>query len=302
MRNRSTPDAVVIPVLCYDDVGAAAAFLCRTFGFTERLRIGTHRIQLLYGQGAIIVTDRGSAAPNGAMGSHSVHVRVDDVDAHCRRAREHGAHIVSEPTDFPFGERQYSAQDPGGHRWTFSQPIADVAAESWGAKVAYQVRRATPADCQGIIAVATAAWKATYQGILPEEVQAKALSQWYSEAALTRQIANPANAFFVATEPEGQAVGFAMISARKELGEAELWRFYVLPEYQGRGLGRRLLSACVEALREQVSVNRVYAQVEKENQIGRRAYEGLGFTLVREYEDDMFGHISMAVELALDLT
>jgi len=34
--------------------------------------------------------------------------------------------------DYPYGERQYTVEDPGGHRWTFSQTIADVAPEKWG--------------------------------------------------------------------------------------------------------------------------------------------------------------------------
>ncbi|HEX9942349.1 MAG TPA: hypothetical protein VGG03_10055 [Thermoanaerobaculia bacterium] len=40
------------------------------------------------------------------------------------------------PTDMLFGERQYTAEDLGGHRWTFSQSIADVAPEEWGAALA----------------------------------------------------------------------------------------------------------------------------------------------------------------------
>jgi uncharacterized glyoxalase superfamily protein PhnB len=36
----------------------------------------------------------------------------------------------------PFGERQYVAQDPGGHRWTFTESVADVAPEEWGARFA----------------------------------------------------------------------------------------------------------------------------------------------------------------------
>jgi uncharacterized glyoxalase superfamily protein PhnB len=59
-------------------------------------------------------------------------VRVDDARAHCERAREHGAQIVMEPTDFEYGERQYSAQDPAGHHWTFSETLADVHPEEWG--------------------------------------------------------------------------------------------------------------------------------------------------------------------------
>jgi hypothetical protein len=33
---------------------------------------------------------------------------------------------------YPFGECQYGVVDPGGHRWTFSQSIADLAPEDWG--------------------------------------------------------------------------------------------------------------------------------------------------------------------------
>jgi uncharacterized glyoxalase superfamily protein PhnB len=47
-------------------------------------------------------------------------------------ARANGARIGMEPTDFEYGERQYSAEDPAGHHWTFSETIADVAPEEWG--------------------------------------------------------------------------------------------------------------------------------------------------------------------------
>ncbi len=59
-------------------------------------------------------------------------IRVEDVSAHFARAKSHGATIISEPTDYPYGERQYSAQDLAGYVWTFSQTIADVDPASWG--------------------------------------------------------------------------------------------------------------------------------------------------------------------------
>jgi uncharacterized glyoxalase superfamily protein PhnB len=37
-----------------------------------------------------------------------------------------------EPTDMPFGERQYTAEDPAGHQWTFSETLTDMAPEEWG--------------------------------------------------------------------------------------------------------------------------------------------------------------------------
>jgi uncharacterized glyoxalase superfamily protein PhnB len=59
-------------------------------------------------------------------------VRVTDVDVHYEHAKQSGARIVSPPTDFPYGERQYTVEDLGGHRWTFSQTIADVAPKASG--------------------------------------------------------------------------------------------------------------------------------------------------------------------------
>jgi uncharacterized glyoxalase superfamily protein PhnB len=36
------------------------------------------------------------------------------------------------PADYPYGERQYTAIDPAGHTWTFSQTIKDVDPADWG--------------------------------------------------------------------------------------------------------------------------------------------------------------------------
>ena len=128
--NRSMPPCTVIPVLEYDDVEKAIDWLCHTFGFAERWRIGNHRAQLIFEGGAIVVTGRPAAAapPSG----HSLLVRVKDADAHYAHAGKQGAHILQSPADHPYGERQYTAEDPGGHRWTFSQSIADLAPEDWG--------------------------------------------------------------------------------------------------------------------------------------------------------------------------
>jgi uncharacterized glyoxalase superfamily protein PhnB len=130
--NRSMPDAAVVPVLGYTDVAEAAGWLCAAFGFRERLRIADHRIQLVFGDGAVVVAEGAVQEPRG----HSVMVRVEDADAHQARAASAGATILSPPTDYPYGERQYTAEDPGGHRWTFSQSVADVDPADWGGVLA----------------------------------------------------------------------------------------------------------------------------------------------------------------------
>jgi uncharacterized glyoxalase superfamily protein PhnB len=134
--NRSIPDAQVIPVLTYPDVRAAVDFLAAAFGFQERVRIGEdHRAQLSFAAGAVIVADDGGhrQAPRPDAGvTHSVMVRVEHLDAHLQRARAAGAVIVAEPAEFPFGERQYQAEDLAGHHWTFSETVADIEPEQWG--------------------------------------------------------------------------------------------------------------------------------------------------------------------------
>jgi uncharacterized glyoxalase superfamily protein PhnB len=133
--NRSIPSAVVIPVLIYPDVREAVDWLTTAFGFAERVRIGeNHRSQLSVGQGAVIVGDTRDERrpPRPGEVTHSVVVRVEDVDAHCAHARANGARILMEPIDFEYGERQYTVEDPAGHQWTFSQTLEDVAPDAWG--------------------------------------------------------------------------------------------------------------------------------------------------------------------------
>jgi uncharacterized glyoxalase superfamily protein PhnB len=126
--NRSVPPCAVIPVLYYPDPGIAAEWLSGAFGFTIRLRIANHRIQMRAGEGCITVAE-GSVVPER---SHVTQVRIEDALAHCERARKNGALILTEPTDHLYGERQYNAQDFFGHRWDFTETLADVEPESWG--------------------------------------------------------------------------------------------------------------------------------------------------------------------------
>jgi uncharacterized glyoxalase superfamily protein PhnB len=137
--NRSAPTATIVPILIYKDVGQAIDWLCRAFGFTERLRAERDGVighaQLAFAEGAIMLGRQGGPyrAPEGAEVSTYVIVTVDDVDKHFEHSKQSGACIVQPPTDMPFGERVYTAEDHAGHRWTFSQHIADVAPEEWGA-------------------------------------------------------------------------------------------------------------------------------------------------------------------------
>jgi len=144
VKNRSAPEAAVVPIVIYEDVRAAIEWLCRAFGFTERLRAERDgevgHAQLSCNGGAIMLGRAGGPyrAPDADEVSGYVHVMVSEVESHCRTAQECGARILHPPADMPFGVRQYTAVDHEGHWWTFSENIADVAPADWGAR--------TPAD------------------------------------------------------------------------------------------------------------------------------------------------------------
>ena len=120
----------MIPELAYPDIGKAIDWLCDTFGFTLRLRIANHRAQMNVGDGAVILTEL--RAGSQVDGGHSVMVRVENVDRHHERVIQHGARVLRPPADYPYGERQYSVEDFAGHRWNFTQTIADVDPTTWG--------------------------------------------------------------------------------------------------------------------------------------------------------------------------
>lgn len=137
--NRSVPSPTVIPELVYPDVRAAVAWLSAAFGFVERLRIGeAHRSQMYVGDdGAIIVADvhGDRTAPTPGVETAALKVRVEDVDAVLERARAHGAHVLMEPQEYEYGERECAIEDLAGHRWHFTQTIRDVDPADWGGKL-----------------------------------------------------------------------------------------------------------------------------------------------------------------------
>ncbi len=132
--------------LYYDRAAEAIDWLCRAFGFEVRLRVDgpggrIEHSELTYGEGLVMVgeADRAEKYPFmrspgqvGGANTQNLMVYVDDVEAHCRRAREAGARIAAEPAVHDYGEaywadRSYEAVDPWGHHWWFSQRLRTAA-------------------------------------------------------------------------------------------------------------------------------------------------------------------------------
>jgi len=122
-----------IVLLVYRDIGAAHAWLVRTFGLVpgELVRDAGGRAvhgELHAGDGVIWLHPEQEsyrlASPRSLGASTaSMAVLVDDVDAHHASAVEAGASVRQEPVDQDYGYRVYSAYDLDGHLWSFMRPL-----------------------------------------------------------------------------------------------------------------------------------------------------------------------------------
>ena len=130
MRNRSAPPCDVNPVIAYEDPVQAAGWLEAAFGFRVRLRVGTHRVQMWFASGCLILGEAGESKQWATRSS--VMLRVHEVDAMYARALAQAARGRHPPQTHPYGERQATLEDFAGHLWTLTQTIEDVDPASWG--------------------------------------------------------------------------------------------------------------------------------------------------------------------------
>ena len=124
----------------YADAPKAIDWLTRAFGFETRLKVegdgGTIvHSELVFGD-AVIMVGSARAADNfrspkelGGANTQSLFAYVDDVEAHCARARKAGGKILKEPETKDYGEeywsdRGYQVEDLEGHLWWFAQRMS----------------------------------------------------------------------------------------------------------------------------------------------------------------------------------
>lgn len=127
------------------------------------------------------------------------------------------------------------------------------------------VRRAETSDVEGITAVHDASWRYAYEGLIPAQ-------------ELTRMIARRGPRWWLRAIRRGTAVlvldvggtiaGYATLGpnrARDLAQKGEVYELYLMPEYQGVGLGTRLfLAARKELCRHGLDSTVVWALADNE--------------------------------------
>jgi len=130
----------IFPTFRYRDAARMIDWLTEAFGFAEHakymdsgtvahaeMKLGASMIMLGTARddqyGAMV----GSPGQNGGK---SIYIAVEDTDALFARAKAAGAKILEEPTDRPYGSRDFICADPEGNVWCFGTywPKANEAA------------------------------------------------------------------------------------------------------------------------------------------------------------------------------
>lgn len=109
------------------------------------------------------------------------------------------------------------------------------------------IRKATPNDILQIRSLAEVVFPATYTPLLPEG-QVEYMMQWmYSEESLRRQMAE-GHTYYIAFFEETPC-GYLSVEQQAE-SLFHLQKIYILPAFQGRGIGERLFQQAVAHARQ----------------------------------------------------
>jgi ribosomal protein S18 acetylase RimI-like enzyme len=159
------------------------------------------------------------------------------------------------------------------------------------------IRRATPDDVPAVARVHIATWRSAYKGIVPQEFLdamdepdnlARRLSNWNMVTE------NPNVLFYVAEDEANGIIGFASggkcRNQQPEFAEyeGEIYALYLLPEYHGQGIGRKLVKTIVQDLQD-AGYQKMLIWVLKDNHPSRAFYERIGGQYVHELMFELAG-------------
>lgn len=147
------------------------------------------------------------------------------------------------------------------------------------------IQAATIQDIPVIRDLSLRIWPDTYGAILSAEQLDYMLDMMYSEPALRRQM-NEGQQFILISE-NNIPLGFAAYGKMQDDTTWKLHKIYVLPDTQGKGLGKKLLEYVITAVKK-LGAKELILNVNRYNK-AQQFYERLGFTVLRE-EDINIGN------------
>jgi GNAT superfamily N-acetyltransferase len=144
----------------------------------------------------------------------------------------------------------------------------------------WTVRRAASDDGPAVVAVAAAAWRDTYEGLLKSQTIEAFIERAYSLERVEQRIAE--DHFYLAVGA-GRIVAFTDALERDD--RLELAAIYALPDMRGQGAGTALLNELLEMFPDRD----MSADVVTGNRKGEIFYERRGFAPRESMDAILFG-------------
>jgi ribosomal protein S18 acetylase RimI-like enzyme len=145
-----------------------------------------------------------------------------------------------------------------------------------------KIREASTDDISTIHQLAHAIWPDAYKEILSARQLKYMLEMIYSEKALQKQFKEGHN--FLIVEEDKQAIAFADYSLLKDY-VYKLHKIYVLPNQQGKGIGKLLIEYVIDKVKQNNGTALVL-NVNRNNK-AKKMYEHLGFKVISEEDIDI---------------
>lgn len=153
-----------------------------------------------------------------------------------------------------------------------------------------EVRRADAQDAAAISEVHRYAWEQAYSGLIPHKPLMQMICRrdeaWWRKAAR-------GSATILVIEVEGKLVGYTTLGlnrARALPYDGEVYELYILPEFQGTGLGSALFGEALRLLKS-LGCSGVIAWCLEDSDITTRFFRSRGGKDVAEGTEDFGGKL-----------
>lgn len=140
--------------------------------------------------------------------------------------------------------------------WTF-EALLDTCAIIDAMGQLFTVRQATIDDAQTLAAFASRTFHEAFADFVPTDSMNQYLATSFNAVQVTTDLSDTDSVFLLAVTSEGQLAGYARLFFGKSLPEVQganpvkLWRLYTACEWQGKGVGKALLTEALQVARKQ---------------------------------------------------
>lgn len=134
------------------------------------------------------------------------------------------------------------------------------------------IKKAIEKDLEKISEILTKTWDNTYKSILPSEVISHIKSNWHNKENLKKQL-NSSSIIFNMIEIDNISIGILTVKIKDK--NFHISRLYVLPEFQGQGVGKYTINNLIN----KYEIDEITLDVEISNKNAINFYKNLGFKI-----------------------